>query len=101
MKSKSSYEFGIKKTLLRSGHQILTPVCREKSITSFIKNKWIRIVKIYDNYLLMELDWEPSTLTEKDCEEHITQFRKQLDSQRANDITKIEVVEHPSLSEVI
>lgn len=73
------YEFAIKIATLNSGKSVYTPVCREKPTTRIsIGNKpWQRITKIYNEYKLLELDFDPK-LTKEECEEHIEGFKNQL-----------------------
>ncbi len=81
------YEFAIKKDSLNSGIIIYTPVCRKKA--KLIPYPWERITKIYDNYILMDLNFVPD-LTYEECEEHIHGYQQKLLKLRENDITEVE-----------
>jgi hypothetical protein len=77
------YEFAIRKAVLSSGKTTYTPVCRKKtSITNLlIPNPWERIVKVYDDYILMDLPFTPN-LTYQECEEHIIGYQNKLHSEK-------------------
>lgn len=84
------YEFSIKMEVSVSGKQNFTPVCREKSIFGkYLSSKWLRIVKIYNTYAIIEIDFEPE-LSFAECEEHIRGYKKQLEEQRSAEIAKVE-----------
>lgn len=91
----AKYEFAIKKDVLNSGKTIFTPVCREKRRTIFglylmlVPLPWQRIVNIYDEYILMELDFNPE-LTYKECEEHIAGYQKVLLQKVENEVVTVE-----------
>lgn len=85
----SKYEYAVRRTELNSGKIIYTPVCREKS--KLIKNKWTRIVNIYDKYLIMELDWEPEGLTVIQCKEHILKHKEQVQMLKSNEVLNISI----------
>jgi hypothetical protein len=88
--AKTVYEFAIKKDVLNSGKTIFTPVCRKKTIWGrLFPNSWERITNIYDEYLLMELDFIPE-LTYKDCEEHIAGYQKVLEESVENEVATVE-----------
>lgn len=78
------YEFAIKRHVLKDETEILCPVVRVKR--RFFKETWQRIVKIYDKYLIQELDWEP-VLSLEDCKDHIDGYRLHLEKQGAK-VTK-------------
>lgn len=89
------YEFAIKKNLLNSGEYLLTPVFRIKSTRfSPFKNKWERIVKIYDDFILMDLD-TPPILTQQECEDHIMGYKNKLEIDSKNKVKteEIQIVE--------
>ena len=86
------YEFAIKKNVLNSGKTILTPVCRIKSKLgrfNIFPNEWLRITNIYDQYILMELDWIPE-LTYKECELHIKGYQQILFEKIQNEVSLIQ-----------
>ena|SRR5688572_20999311 len=88
----AEYEFAIKKDVLNSGKTIHTPVCRKKSKLgrlNIFPNPWERIVKLYDKYVLIELDWTPS-LTYQECEEHIHGFQLSLTESINNQLHSVE-----------
>lgn len=76
----ATHEFAIKREELNSGKVILTPMCRRATILNklpIFNNPWQRIVEIYGNYVLMELDFVPE-LTYEQCEEHINGYKQKL-----------------------
>ena len=84
------YEFAIKKDVLNSGKNIFTPVCRKKSkLGRLLPNPWMRITFIYDQVLLMELDFIPD-LTYKECEIHIKAYQDALIHKVENQVATIE-----------
>ena len=88
--AKAVYEFAIKKDVLNSGRTIYTPVCRKKSLWGRIfPNNWERITRIYDEYLLQELDFVPD-LSYKECEEHIAGYQAVLKEAVENDVANVE-----------
>lgn len=87
--AKAIFEFAIKKDVLNSGRAIHTPVCRKKSRLRIFPNPWERITKIYDEYLLQELDFIPE-LSYKECEEHIAGYQAVLKEQIENEIANVE-----------
>lgn len=74
-----SYEFAIKKDILNSGKVIYTPVCRKKSNIwkRFNQYPWERICKIYNEYILLDLQFTPD-LTYEECEQHIQAYQDKL-----------------------
>lgn len=88
-----NHEFAIKVNKLKSGKEVYIPVYRTKSTFSklFANNKWTRIVKLYNKYTLMELDFEPE-LTHEQCEEHIKGFAQALINRESDQICKIEIL---------
>lgn len=70
----NKYQFAIKHDVLKSGKEILTPVVRYKN--RFFKGMWYRIVKVYDRYVMMDIDFIPN-LTREECQEHIEGFKKE------------------------
>lgn len=87
----AKYEFAIKKDVLNSGNIIYTPVCRRRPLLniSLFSNPWSRIVNIYGNYLIMELDFIPD-LSYEDCKEHISGFQEKLQRIVENEIAQVE-----------
>lgn len=88
----AKYEFAVKKDVLNSGEIIYTPVCRKKSVLgklNIFPNVWERIVKIYDEYVLMELHWTPN-LSYEQCEEHIRGYQEKLSKQIENQVQTVE-----------
>jgi len=85
----AKYEFTIKKDTLNSGKEILTPMCRKKATIGIFTKPWERIVKLYDQYVLMELDFFPE-LSYADCEEHIKGYQKVLSSHVQNTVVQVE-----------
>lgn len=88
----AKYEFAIKKDVLNSGKAIFTPVCRKKSRLgklNILPNPWERITKIYDEYVLMELDWTPE-LSYKECEAHIQGYQNVLLQKVENEVSTVE-----------
>lgn len=85
------YEFAIRKQELGSGKIIFTPVCRKKPISRFllINPPWERITKIYENYVLMDIHFEPD-LSYDECKEHIHAFQEQLKRSKENDVVCVE-----------
>jgi hypothetical protein len=75
----ATYEFAIQKNVLNSGKIIYTPVCRVKSLfgNKIFPRRWERITKIYDNYILLDLDFMPE-LTFCQCQEHISAYKQIL-----------------------
>lgn len=86
---KGIYEFAIKKDILNSGKEILTPVCRRKAKWRWIPNPWYRITLIEGKYRLLELDWIPE-LTYTECEERVKGYQQELLQQVANNIALVE-----------
>ena len=85
-----TYEFAIKKDILNSGKEILTPVCRNKSkFGRFFPNPWIRITIIYGHVVPMELDFNPD-LSYEDCINHIKQYQQALQNKMENQIQTVE-----------
>lgn len=92
--AKAIFEFAIKKDVLNSGKVIHTPVCRKKGWAGIfglflLSQSWQRITKIYDEYLLMELDFIPD-LSYKECEEHIAGYQQVLKEQVENQVANVE-----------
>jgi hypothetical protein len=87
----AKYEFAIKKDTLNSGKVVYTPVCRMKALfgNKFFPRKWERITRIYNDYILMDLDFIPD-LSYQECEEHIHAYQNKLLKQRENDIAEVE-----------
>ena len=86
------YEFAIKKDNLNSNKSIFTPVCRNKSkleILNIFPNPWNRITKIYNEYILMELDFTPD-LSYEECEQHIKGYQEILLQNIENQIATVE-----------
>lgn len=79
------HEFAIKKDTLRSGKVFYTPVYRRIGWAT----SWTRITRIYDEYLLMDLDFNPD-ITFAECEEHIAGYKKKLDKSKENEIKFVE-----------
>lgn len=96
------YEFAIKKETLNSGKIVYTPVCRVKTTLSFLgelfSNPWMRIVKAYDKYFLLDLHFNPD-LTEIDCINHIEGYKKVIDESVAS-ITSITDFQNLEFKEV-
>lgn len=84
------YEFAIKKDILNSGKEILTPVCRTKSKWRWAgSNPWCRISLVEGKHTLLELDWIPE-LTYKQCEERVKEYQKELLKKVANNVVIVE-----------
>lgn len=86
------YEFAIKKDTLNNGNVIYTPVCRKKNILDKINifsSPWERIVKIYDHYCIMDLNFVPN-LSYEECKEHIQGYQNHLLKLVENQIAEIE-----------
>jgi hypothetical protein len=85
------YEFAIKKDVLNSGKTIHTPVCRLRSRwgINLFNNKWERITNIYNEFILMELDFTPE-LSYKDCEIHIKAYQEALTKKIENQLQTVE-----------
>lgn len=86
------YEFAIKKDTLNSGKTLFTPVCRKKSRLgklNIFPNPWERITRIYDEYLLMDLHFNPD-LSYRECEEHIRGYQEKLLQEVSNQVADIE-----------
>lgn len=86
------YEFAIKKDTLNNGSIIYTPVCRKKNILDKINifsNPWERIVKIYDQYDIMDLPFVP-ILTYEECKDHIQGYQDHLRKLVGTQIAEIE-----------
>lgn len=95
------YEFAVKREILNSGKIIHIPVCREKLLLgrfNFFTNTWSRIVKIYDEYTLTEIDWTPD-LSYEECEEHIKGYQKALLKKLENNVqtTEFHVLEEKEI----
>lgn len=87
----TKYEFAIKIDILNNGEIIRIPVFRKRSgISKIIPGPWNRIVKVYDKYMSMELDWVPK-LTEEECGEHIEGYKKVLSRIRNTDVATVEL----------
>lgn len=88
-----TYEFAIKKDILKSGKEIFTPVTRKK--TKLFSSNWQRITELYGVYMLLELDFTPE-LTYEQCKEHILKYQEaQIKKKEGN----VEVVEFHDLEE--
>lgn len=88
----AKYEFAIKKDVLNSGKTIYTPVCRRKSKFGrfdIFPNPWERITKIYDEYILQELNFTPE-LTYSECEDHIQGYQQVLLQSIENQVATVE-----------
>src|SRR5688572_10488739 len=86
----AKYEFAIKKDVLNSGKVIHTPVCRKKSrLGKWNPNPWVRIVKIYDEYVLMDLHFIPD-LSYEECKEHISGYQGKLLKSVENQVAEVE-----------
>lgn len=83
------YEFAVKKDVLNSGKEILTPVVRKKVKKWLYTNNWERITLIYDKYTLIPIDWEPE-LSYEQCVEHVKGYQEVLKQNIANDIQTVE-----------
>lgn len=86
------FEFAIKKDILKSGKVIHTPVCRKKSKLgrfNIFSTPWNRIVEIYGEYSLMEIDFVPE-LSYKHCEEHIYGYQQVLLKKNENEVSTVE-----------
>jgi hypothetical protein len=85
------YEFAIKIDILKNGEIIRIPVFRNRSgLSKFIPGPWNRIVKIYDKYIAMELDFIPK-LTEQECAEHIEEYKKVLNKLKDAEVETVEL----------
>ena len=82
------YEFAILKQILNSKEEQFTPVTRIWN--RYIPSKWQRIVKIYDVYLLQDLDFMPP-LSYTECEEHILGYQNVLRKNREKEIKLTEL----------
>lgn len=86
------YEFAIKKDTLNNGSIIYTPVCRRSGILNkftIFSSNWERIVKIYDHYCVMDLNFVPD-LTYEECKDHIQGYQNHLQKLVENQIAEIE-----------
>lgn len=88
------YEYAIQKEVLNSGKEIFTPVVRRKKRWKWgwlgYEEGWQRIVRQYDRWVLLELDWDPE-LTYEQCQEHIDGYHKTLIDSVANEVNKVEL----------
>lgn len=86
----ATYEFAVKKDILNSGKIIYSPVCRIKSkFGRILSNPWQRIVVLYGEYILMELDFIPE-LSHKECEDHIKAYQEILKQKVENQVATVE-----------
>jgi hypothetical protein len=89
----SKYEFAIKQNTLKSGKVVNIPLCRRKANRlQIFNNPWERIVRIYDEYLLQDLDFNPD-LTLSECEDHIRAYKEKLNNLSEDDIIEEKIHE--------
>jgi hypothetical protein len=81
--TKTIWEFTVKKTVLHSGREVLTPMARQKCW--FLPNQWCRISCLYGIYTLMDLDFTPQ-LTYDECVAHIHGYQQVLQNNVANTV---------------
>lgn len=79
-------EFAIKKETLTDGTVILTPVTRVRS--RLFPNKWERITKVEDKYILQDLDWNP-VLTYEECNERIDYYKEFIRKKIQNTVKSV------------
>lgn len=84
----TKYEFGIRTMTLNNGKEILVPVICE--VKRFMPKNWQRITKLYEKYLIQELDFNPE-LTMQDCKDHINGYKEVLRTKVENNIMKTEL----------
>lgn len=85
----ATVEFAIQKKTLNSGEVVHIPVCRRKSLIPLLSVPWERICRVYDNYILLDLDFEPN-LSYEECEEHIRCYKQKLLGLVENQVSEIE-----------
>lgn len=83
----ASYEFAIKKDTLNSGKIIYTPICRKKTSIwkRFNHYPWERITKIYNEYILLDIQFTPD-LSYEECEQHIQAYQSKLKQSVAHEV---------------
>ena len=85
----TTYEFSIKKETLGSGITNHIPVVRTTNSFPFVQNKWERITKVYDTFVVLDLHFEPQ-LTLEEALEHIAGYKEILKNQAEIEIKKTE-----------
>lgn len=85
----TQYEYAIKHEVLNSGTEIFIPVVRPKQ--KVFKSSWSRITKVYDRYLIMDLDFN-TNLTHEECEEHIAGHKEEVRVMNQNKIKKTSII---------
>lgn len=96
MPKQIKYEFAIKKQILVNNTEIYTPVVRV--VKKLVPTKWERIICLYGEYMLQELDFTPK-LTYKECEDHITGYQQVLYKRIENSVklTELHTLEQKQL----
>ena len=91
-----TFQFGIQKQTQNNGKEIFIPVARE--YRRLFPMRWNRIIKLYNTYVLQELDFDPQ-LTHEQCVEHINGFKEVLRTKVENNIltTEVETIESTKL----
>lgn len=85
-----TYQFAIKVIELKNGDTTFIPVVRRKGGLIRPHGYWQRIVKVYDRYELIDIDFTPQ-LTNNECIEHLYGYKQQFLNNEANQINKVSI----------
>lgn len=82
------FTFAVRTVVLNNGKTIFIPMVR----SIFAYRQWMRIVCIYDRFVLQDLDFDVN-LTYNDCLAHIEGYKQQLIKNCENCVHTTETVE--------
>lgn len=92
----ATVEFAIQKKTLNSGETVHIPVCRRKALIPLLSVPWERITKVYDQYILLDIDFEPN-LSLEECEEHIRCYKQKLLGLVENEVSEVIFQDHEKI----
>lgn len=83
--------FAIRVETTNNGDKNYIPVCGSKPLLSFISVQFTRILKVYEEYFLSDLDIK-RILTKEEAIQHIEGYREQLRQATLNKIHTVEII---------
>lgn len=83
--------FAIRVEITNSGDKNYIPVCGSKPLLPFIPIQFTRILKVYDEYFLTDLDTK-KILTKEEANQHIEEYRKQLWQSKKDEVRTVEII---------